>query len=769
MTTLDSEPQAKQAGAAIPTDILKVVRQQKWIIVVSIAVSVTVAAIYCVVAPKQYRSEMMILVEDQKIPENFVKGVDEGGSLEQRIFLIQKQIRSRTILTQIVKEFHLYPEIIAAEGIESAIATLAANMMVEMLGKGPRGNFVGRTSLDAFTVSFVHEDPNTAMQVTARVAAKFIEQNLRMREETAEGTTEFFDEEVVRAKAELERKENEISHFKSIHMGKLPQQVEPNLRALDRLQSELNAGGDGIRRTADRLALVDKAIQEYQRTGLANPTLVPGGSEPDPLFRRLKELREKLIKLKSEFWDTYPEVALTRDEMREVEAKLMELYGPDIFKPGEKMVDPYLRDLKRQRSELTSEVELLKQRQQGLQTEKKDYEKRVEKAPQVEQDLLILERDYANMKENYRALLEKRLNARVTENLEKRQKGAQFRILDTPNFPRRPEKPNQPRVMIFGLLLGCAGGVGLALLKEYRSPQFRSSEDVEQVLGHHLLAIIPDFRLEYLRLRRQQRFSPNPAVALVQGSDPSTGRQRWLLKARQKNKAEAGWLDDNFIVKWIPHSFVAEQYRVAATRMALFDNNGSGAVVAVTSAVKGEGKTTTVINLGYTMARDLGKRTLLLDCDFTVPMLHRYVDTAPEWGFANCLTSDVPWGNCLAGFGDVPCWIMPVGSSHIHANELLKSERLGTILSQLREQFDIVLINTPPIFPLATMNVLANHVDHIVLVVGANSTPHQTVRRAVKSLRTQAPFHVLLNRVGNEALPPYVYDYSYIQANVTST
>ena len=256
MTTLDIEPLVRQPGTAIPADLLKVARQHRWVIATSIAISVAVAAVYCVVAPKQYRSETMILVEDQKIPENFVKGVDEGN-LEQRIFVIQKQVKSRTILTDIVKEFHLYPDIMEAEGMESAISALAGHIQVEMLGKGPRANFIGRTSLDAFTVSFVHEDPATAMQVTTRVSAKFIEQNLRMREETAEGTTEFFDEEVVRAKAELERKENEISEFKSGHMGKLPQQIEPNLRALDRLQSELNAGNESIRRTSVRLALVD--------------------------------------------------------------------------------------------------------------------------------------------------------------------------------------------------------------------------------------------------------------------------------------------------------------------------------------------------------------------------------------------------------------------------------------------------------------------------------------------------------------------------------
>src|SRR3712207_4650026 len=102
------EPYVKPVAAAIPPDLLKAARQHAWMIMLCVALSVTVAAVYCVVAPKQYRSETMILVEDQKIPENFVKGVDEGN-LEQRIFVIQKQVRSRTILTEIVKEFHLYP------------------------------------------------------------------------------------------------------------------------------------------------------------------------------------------------------------------------------------------------------------------------------------------------------------------------------------------------------------------------------------------------------------------------------------------------------------------------------------------------------------------------------------------------------------------------------------------------------------------------------------------------------------------------------------
>lgn len=768
MTIFDADRQIDQTHSGLPRDILSVARHQKWIIVACILLSVVAAATYCLIATKLYRSETMILVEDQKIPENYVKGVDEGN-LEQRIFVIQKQVRSRAVLTDIVNEFHLYPELLEKEGPESAVSALANGIMVEMVGKGPRGNFVARSSLDAFTVSFLHESPRIAMEVTARVAEKFIEQNLRTREQTAEGTTEFFDEEVLRAKTELERKENEISQFKSLHVGKLPQQIESNLRALDRLQIDLKASTESSQRLSDRLALVENAIRDYQRSGTPNLSLVPGSVEPDPLFRRLKELREKLVKLQAEFWDTYPDVVLTRDEMQDVQRKLTEVYGPDILKPGEKPVDPYLQDLRRQQTETKSEWELQNKRQLGLQTEKREIERRIEKAPQIEQDLLILERDYDNMKTNYRSLLEKRLNARVAENLEKRQKGAHFRILDPASFPRVPESPNERRIMVFGLLFGCALGAGLALIRELSTPQFRRPEDVEQVLGPQLLAVIPDFSLEYNRLRWQRYFPSSRPAAIASAGQGVTVGALALVPPAQLNTRIAQPRNDDFIVKWMPHSLVAEQYRVAATRLALQKSEGHSTVVAVTSAVKGEGKTTTVINLGYTLARDLGLRTLLLDCDFAVPMPDRYVDTIAKWGLADCLTTDIPLDSCFSEFADVPCWVMRVGSSGVPSNELLKAERLPGILDQLRERFDIILINTPPIFPLATMNVLANYVDHMVLVVRANSTPHQVVRRAIKSLRTRVPFQVLLNRVGSDALPSYVYGHPYAQAKVTST
>ena len=765
MPTIDIRPDITQSGSLMLKEYLSMAWRRKWVILGSIGLVLAIAWAYCLLAPKLYRSETMILVEDQKIPEAYVQGVVETN-LEQRIFLIQRQVTSQALLREAVKEFNLYPHITQESGIDTAIGFAADAITVEMVGKELRGNFIGRSGIDAFTIAFLHEDPGIAMKVTDWLASRFIKENLKSREQTAESTTEFLDDEVGRIKAELERREDEVSRFKSAHMGELPQQMEANLRALDRLQTEITAVTESTQRLSDRLALVQKAIQEYQQFGRTNPTLASGPVEPDPLFRRHKELREKLVKLKAEFWDSYPEVLLTRDELTQVENELIALYGPNVLKPGEKPLDPYVQELKRQQSELGSELSLLKQRHRSLMTDRRDYESRVEKAPEVEQQLLILERDYNNVKNSYTSLLDKRLNARVVENLEKRQKGGQFRILDAANYPRFPVFPNQKRILILAFIIGCGLGVGIIVVQERLNPQFQYPEDVEFMLGPRLLAAIPDFTQEFARMTRRGHL-PAPDFPVTRNEQAMAAGVRavgWRrLVGQGGTKDPYQLLQLGFIARWCPTSVTGEQYRVAATRLALLERDGQPIVAAVTSSVKGEGKTTTAVNLGYTLARDLGKRTLILECDFVHPMLHQYMETTPKYGISDALMGDVPFEECLAEFGDVPCWIMPVGNYRTNINELAKTERFAHVLARCRAEFDYVLINAPPILPLATMNMLEQHSDMILMVVRASSTTHHVVKRALGSLRAERPLHVILNAVEAHSLPTYMYDTYYQQ------
>jgi len=617
-------------------------------------------------------------------------------------------------------------------------------------------------------VSFMHPDPGTAMKVTARIVGKFIEWNTEEREKEFEGASEFLDDELSRIKLELEKKEANISQFKQAHIGDLPRQTDANFRALDRLQGEIITARESRQRHSDTLAMLVKAVQEYRVYGRQSLSLRTTFSvEPDPLFRRLRELREQLVTLKAEFWDGYPEIILIKEEMRNIEEQLIELYGVDATRPDMTPRDPYVQDLLRLQGEAKSELGLVNQRLQILLANKKDIVQRVDRFPAVEQDLLVLERDYDNMKANYAMLLDKRLQARVAENMEKRKKGGKYRILDPAYFPLAPAIPNRPRVLVLGFLFGCVLGGGLSVLRERLTPQFRGPEDVELVVGPLLLAAIPDFSMLWSPPKGQRYFQSSylqkQPVGGAKGSllgDTATDR---LLGSPQNGFQ----IEKRFVAKIFPRSMAAEQYRVAAARLQLLNTKTKPTVATVTSAIKGEGKTTTVVNLGYTLARDFGKRVLLLDCDFVFPELQRFTEAPTKYGLGDCLKDDIPLEEAMTSFANVPCWIMPAGESEVDSTELLRADQLERILSQLREKFDYILLNAPPILPVATMNVLERHTDLLLLVVRANMTSQQVVKRALGSLRASKPVHVILNAVPTHALPNYMIDYASLGSRVS--
>ena len=759
MNSMLPTSRTEQSGTAIVHEYLGIAQRSKWLILGCVAASLAMAWGYCLVATKYYRSETLLVVEEPKLLEAVVqKAVDD--KFEQRLFLVQRQIMSLNFLSSIAKEFDLYPEARETDGEDAAVIMMAGSTLVERVKMDPS---TGLTGVEAFTVSFTHPDPKTAMKVTARIAEKFIQENTRERERDVEGTAEFLDDELRRLKLDLEKKEEQIGQFKTAHIGELPQQTDANLRALDRLEIDINTVNEGIQRQSDKLAMLDSAMHEYRLYGRQIPSLKTNSIEADPLFRRHKELRDKLIKLKAEFYDDYPEVQLTKEELRQVEAELVELNGPDAIKPDKSVSDPYVQDLTKLQTEAKSELNLLKHRQQMLYAAKKSHERRVERFPGVEQELLTLERDYANMKGNYAMLLDKRLHARVSENLEKQQKSGKYRILDFAGLPRTPVKPNKPRVLVLGLLFGCVLGVGVSVLRERMTPQFRRAEDVEIVIGPQLLAAIPDFSFLWNPSKARRNFASGYLPRRLANSDDDIEHMEDgpIRNRLQTYSPKTYGTDPRFVAKLFPRSMAAEQYRVAAARLQL--SSGGAGVAVVTSAIKGEGKTTTVINLGYTLARDFGKRVLIVDCDFVYPEMKCFLEQPTQYGLIDYLRGDCKLEDATDSFAEIPCWIMPAGVSEADPTELLKSDRLEWVFSQMRTKFDYVLVNAPPILPVATMNVLERHVDLLLLVVRANQTSQQVVKRALGSLRGSKPIQVILNAVAAQSLPHYMTDYAMLE------
>ncbi|MFO0697791.1 MAG: AAA family ATPase [Nitrospira sp.] len=769
MQLTESPVHVGQDGFRAAREYWVIASRNKWVILGSLALSLVLALVYYLVANKYYQSNTLIVAEGPKGINSVIDRFDRGGRKEDRednfdqvLFLVQRQIISPDFLGEIAKEAGLYADGLDEEGQADVLYEMARRTRVERVKMDASAGFSSSTFLEGFVVSYLDQDPKTAMRVTARIADKFIEDTNKDREKEVEGAGEFLDQELQQIKRELEKKEERISQFKKMHVGGLPSQGDANMRSLDRVEADLVKTNEDLQRHSEKLAMLNQAVQQYRVSGQQSPSLVTSRSmEPDPLFRRLRELREQLVKLRAEFWDGYPEVVLVKEEIRQVEDELVNVYGRDAIRSDKAPLDPYLQDLAKLQSEERTEITLLQRRLAQLQASRQDLEKRLERSPIVEQELLVLERDYGNLKENYAKLLDKRLHTRVEENIEKRQKGGKFRIVDHAMLPLEPAVPNKAKVLVLGFLFGCVLGGGLAVLRERLTEQFRGPEDVEFLLaGPRLLAAIPDFSSLWNTGRgpNSPQSLPSPGRSLgmtmnARSEDAPTNRSL----TRQSNFQE---LDRRFVTKLFPRSMAAEQYRVAAARLQLLNAAGGPIVAAVTSAIKGEGKTTTVINLGYTLARDFGRRVLLVDCDFVFPEMATFLEAPVQHGLVDCLRSDLPPQQAMGAFSDVSCWIMPAGESVAGSTELLRAGQLGRVLSQLRDEFDYILLNAPPILPVATMNVLESHCDIHVLVVRANVTSKQAVKQALGSLRAQKPIHVVLNGVASNSLPSYMLDYS---------
>ena len=754
-----------------PIDYWHIILRRKWLALAMIFACLGGGGILSVVWPESYRSSTLILVESQKIPEDYVKALI-GPSIEDRLSSLQQQVMSRALLNQVIKEFDLYPDAVRRDGNEAVIERLRKDIrVVTNMTHSQRGG------VEAFEISFAHQNPQLAMKVTAKLASQFIDENLRFREQRVEGASEFIEQELVMAQERLEAQERSMSLFKTKYMGELPEQVQANLSALDRLSLQHGATIDALQRAGDRLALIEKAFKEYEALGLTTAGMGqgPGGAGvADSSLLRLKEIERSLTALAAEYKDNYPDIIALKQEIRALKAQI----GNTAVTKEPRPIDNYLRELVRQREESKLEIASLKDRLLRIKDQMKEYEARVEKAPAREQELMILNRDYGNLKENYRSLLDKKLNARLSGNLEKRQKGEQFRILDPANLPQKPETPDRLKIMLLALALGCGLGVGSVVALESFRPVFRRSDEVERYLKLRVLASIPNFSTISDRTQkvlskiamsaRSSEEMEGQLLSTIMSSHEGNGTYAGTsvggeagLPAVQA-RGLAGKLGTgrqvDLIAKWSPSSFVAEQFRVAAARLVLLQSGATSGVTVITSAIKGEGKSVVAANLAYVLARNLGKPTLLIDVDLKCPTVHQCIGIRHYPGLRDVLEGGRSVDSCLHLAGELPLWILPSGVAAGRMLELSDIHKIAAMLTEMKKQYEHIVIDAPPILPLADMHMLAGMADTLVLVVRAGLTPRGVVEMAIRTIGASSKTCVILNGLEAAGVPYYMHD-----------
>ena len=767
--------------ALTPEDFLRIPIKRKWWLLVSISVCVVLGYVAWKYSPKTFRSTVILTIDSPRIAKEYVKWLSqEGKPYDDPSIVMMQQIAlgftNKSILLPVLETLKPYPE------AERASSDQLMKRLRKSITLSKPKDGVG------IALSYVNADPFMAHAVTNLLTAKLQEDNLKRREGLVETTTEFLSAELERVKGDLEAKERAISEFKRTYMGELPQQMEANLRTLDRLQINLTNSTESMNKLGDRLTALEKAIKEYSELGPAAGLSLDkdrrvGDTRPiDPRAAKLRDSKQKLNELSAMYKENYPDIVYLKQEIARLESGASsdvvqvgteEAAGGKTDESGgslRKPADPYLRELMKDRTEVKNEMTYQREKQAQAMRQIKEIETHVEHTPAREQSLAVLLRDYENMQKGYQSLLDKRTNARILGNYESQQFGEQYRIIEPANFPDGPEPPTRVQFLLGGVFLGCLIGLGAAIGVEFMKTGFRRPEEVESYLGLPVIASIPAFSSAMIGIGATQSrallagpgMPMSPSVSL-----PSYLGYREGADGLGKGKARADAILSlppkfHLIAKWGPASLMAEQYRVAATRMILMTAEKKNVVILVTSSVMSEGKTTTAVNLAYILAHDLGKSTVLIDCDFKRPMVHEYMGIPAGPGVGDVLQGGEILENCLTRCEGVPLWVLPSGSPRSRPVGLSGIQYVKQILPDLKARYDYIILDGPPVMPLADVNILGGMADMTAFVVRAGGTSQDIAKKALKTFGEMSDAAgIILTQVEMEYAPYFMYAAAY--------
>lgn len=600
-----------------------------------------------------------------------------------------KILTSRSLAERVIRDLQLYryPEFYKARllfgliEINPAKIPSARDLGPPDASSEAFGNAVGNflKSVDVSPVrrsnlvelSFDCASPELAARVANRLADLYIEQNLQVKWDETQKASEWLRGRLTEMKANLEKSEDKLQAYAQanniLFINEKQNMVTERLNQL--LNEYTKAQGD-----------------RYQKESLYSQ--VEAGKVQDlPAVlnnRLIQDLEEKRVDLDKQYAEVttwvkpnYPKARQVKKQMDVMQAKIDE----EKEAVTQNVVDDY---------------HAAEAREKYLAKAVEDQKAEVNQLAQRSIQYNILRRDVDSNKQLYDGLLQRLKEAQVSAGL----KASNIRVVDSAEVPKGPVKPRVMLNLVLGIILGLGAGVGLAFFQEYLDKTLKTTDEVERLLRLPSLGVLPKFQLN-----------------------------------------GAGPVDEDNLVAAVPDEVVSlapaiqtspeaiEAFRSLRTSI-LLSASPVPKLILVTSALPGEGKTSTVLNLGATLA-SLGSRVVIVDCDMRRPACHRSAGVQNSPGFVQCLTGRVELKEAIlavpgvANLSMIPCGPIPPNPA-----EILSSPVAGELLGKLRAEFDYVLVDSPPLLSVADSRILATLTDAAVLVARAFETPYDIVRRA---------------------------------------
>jgi polysaccharide chain length determinant protein (PEP-CTERM system associated) len=490
-------------------DYAGILKRRFWLVLICAVVGLAAGVGIGHVLPPQFISMTKVLVEQQKVSEDYVKPVVKED-LEGRLASMREQILSRSRIQPIIERFNLFPS--SKYTMDDRVELTQKAIGIQPMPSGQSHGMPG------FSITFKAQDAHTAQLVCGEITSLFVSDNLKAREQSANGTTDFLRQQLADSKRNLDEQDAKLAAFQQKNIGRLPDQSASNANTLQSLTTQLDAATQSLNRAQQNVTFLETMVSQQTRDQQRPES--PAGSSVDERHAQLKALLAQKQELQNLYTPDHPDVVAISRKIADLQVEIAR--APAQSSPGavaETTPDtPQLQQLKAQNRAAQQSMGVAKQEQARIEQQIRTYESRIESSPMVEEEYKQVTRDHETALQFYNALLTKMNESSMATALERRQQGEQFSVMDAPNLPDAPTFPNRRMFSVGGLVAGLALGLLIAGLLEFRDTALRNERDV-------------------------WAFTKLPTLAMISHIDdlprPPESRDRWMLFSRTNKHAES--------------------------------------------------------------------------------------------------------------------------------------------------------------------------------------------------------------------------------------
>jgi polysaccharide chain length determinant protein (PEP-CTERM system associated) len=486
------EEEVKELG-----DYLDIVRRHKYWVLIPAIVLIALSGLVAYLLPATYKSEGLILIESQEIPNDLVRSTVTSYA-DQRIEVIKQRIMTTAKIMTLVKKYNLYPDLRKKSPVSAIVGLFRENIAVKMVEANvtdPRSGRARRATI-AFKVSFMDKSPQLAQKVANDLVTEFLVENTRVRTDRASETTKFLEAEANKFKKQIQLTEKKIAEFKDEYSDSLPELLDHNLTVTERLQTELAYNQNQIQ------ALKDLAITLRLELVNINPYItqqIPSVGSQRPVetaTQKLFQAQAEYDRLSAKYSKNHPDLKALSNQIVDLEKQAKEeaksIDGDSSSNAQfKRMRNPIYGQLSAKINASEREAIRLQSRNEIIKKKMVDYDERIVRTHQVKRAYDDLTRDHENKLRKYEELRSKQLEAELAQNLESENKGESFSLIEPPLVPSKAEKPDRVKLFVMGVVASIGVGLGLALLMEMLFGGVRGYNQMSRIIGQAPLVVIP--------------------------------------------------------------------------------------------------------------------------------------------------------------------------------------------------------------------------------------------------------------------------------------